>query len=106
VVVYLQRDISAGRRLVLRGSNVCLYALREASQGAPLYIDVERYRIAKPSSEKVGHTRVDRIGFQRSAPQNNFRRVIAAFVPAGEFCFDTVSYIPRACFTSLIVEKE
>lgn len=32
---------------------------------------------------------------QRSSPQNNFRRVIAAHIPAGEICFDTVSYVPQ-----------
>ncbi len=36
----------------------------------------------------------ERVGFQRSAPQQNYRRLIAAYIPAGELCFDTVSYIP------------
>jgi len=98
---YLTRDAAGGGRLVLRGSNVCMYTLRDASQGVPLYIEGARYRAAKATSGKAGHTLVDRIGFQRSAPQNNFRRVIAAFVPAGEFCFDTVSYIPRTSTTTL-----
>src|SRR5439155_17943357 len=35
----------------------------------------------------------DRVGFQRSSPQNNFRRIIAARIPQGSFCFDTVSYV-------------
>ena len=35
----------------------------------------------------------ERVGFQRSSPQNNFRRIIAARIPKGSFCLDTVSYI-------------
>lgn len=35
------------------------------------------------------------MGFQRSSPQNNFRRIVAATIPAGEFCFDTISYVPE-----------
>ena len=86
---------ATNRRLVLRGSNVCMYVLRGASQGEALYLNSAAYQKAKTGSEKAFHTRVDRIGFQRSAPQNNYRRVIAAYIPAGEFCFDTVSYVPR-----------
>jgi hypothetical protein len=84
---------------VLRGANVCMYVLREASQGVPLYLDVNTYQKAKANSEKTFHSRVERVGFQRSAPQNNYRRVIAAHVPAGEFCFDTVSYVPHGAQT-------
>ncbi len=76
-----------------------MYVLRDASQGVPLFLDSQKYQAAKANSEKAFHSRVDRVGFQRSAPQNNFRRVIAAYVPAGEFCFDTVSYVPRGTKT-------
>ena len=72
-----------------------MYVLRGASQGESLYLDSAAYQKAKARSEKAFHTKVERIGFQRSAPQNNYRRVIAAYIPAGEFCFDTVSYVPR-----------
>jgi hypothetical protein len=34
------------------------------------------------------------VALQESSPQNNFRRIIAAFVPAGEFCNHTVNYSP------------
>jgi hypothetical protein len=42
-----------GRKLVLRGSNVCLYVLRKASQGEDIYIDeaafhADRRRIQNP----------------------------------------------------------
>lgn len=81
---------------VLRGASICLYAVRDASQGEPKYIDRQRFVTAKARSGKLRHTLEGRIGFQRSAPQNNFRRIIAAPVAAGEFCFDTVSYIPES----------
>ncbi len=80
--------------LILRGSNVTLYALREASQGEPLYLRQEVFLEGKGEDGKAFHFRFARVGFQRSAPQNNFRRIVAAPIPAGEFCFDTVSYIP------------
>jgi hypothetical protein len=84
-----------GRKLVLRGSNVCLYVLRKASQGEDIYIDEAAFHADRRPDSKSFHTRYARIGFQRSSPQNNYRRLIAAYVPAGEFCFDTVSYIPQ-----------
>jgi hypothetical protein len=100
---FLSDRLAPNRSLVLRGSNVCMYVLRGASQGEALYLDATAYQKAKANSEKAFHTRADRVGFQRSAPQNNYRRVIAAYVPAGEFCFDTVSYVPRgnSTFVSL-----
>ncbi len=33
-------------------------------------------------------------GFQRSSPQNNFRRIVAAPIPPNHYCFDTIGYIP------------
>jgi type I restriction-modification system DNA methylase subunit len=84
-----------GRRLVLRGSNVCLYVLRKASQGEDIYIDPSAFFADRRPGSKAFHTRYARVGFQRSSPQNNYRRLIAAYLPAGEFCFDTISYIPE-----------
>lgn len=81
--------------LILRGSNVCLYVLREASQGERVYLQEDRFFAGKSPEAKAFHSKQDRIGFQRSAPQNNFRRIIAAWIPANSYCFDTVSYIPE-----------
>ena len=82
--------------LILRGANISLYAVREASQGEPYYLKREEFIHAKAKSEKLRYTVERRIGFQRSSPQNNFRRLIAAPVSANEFCFDTVSYVPES----------
>ncbi len=92
---YLFKSSEGRTKLVLRGANLCRYCVREASQGTPLYLDLGSFEAGKASSGKLAHTKVDRIGFQRSAPQNNYRRIIAAPIPAGEYCFDTVSYVPR-----------
>jgi hydroxymethylpyrimidine pyrophosphatase-like HAD family hydrolase len=47
----------------------------------------------KSKESKAYHHNLDRIGFQRSSPQNNFRRIIAAPIKKGLYCFDTVSYV-------------
>ena len=78
---------------VLRGASVTLYAIREASQGRSSFLDVERFLDGKGETTKAYHFRQERVGFQRSAPQNNFRRIIAAPIPRERYCFDTVSYI-------------
>jgi hypothetical protein len=91
----LSRRESTGP-LILRGSNVCMYAIREASQGEPWYIDVGRFLKGKRPDAKAHHTNEERVGFQRSSPQNNFRRIIAALVPPNNFCFDTISYVPNS----------
>jgi hypothetical protein len=81
--------------LILRGASITLYAVREASQGEALYLRREPFLAGKAADSKAFHFRHRRIGFQRSSPQNNFRRIVAAPIDAGHFCFDTVSYIPE-----------
>jgi type I restriction-modification system DNA methylase subunit len=88
-------DNKADGPLVLRGSNVTLYMIREASQGEARYLRREPFLAGKAQASKAFHYRHRRIGFQRSSPQNNFRRIVAAPIDAGEFCFDTISYIPE-----------
>jgi hypothetical protein len=82
--------------LVLRGSNVSLYALRAASQGETLFLRESAYLEGKKPDSKAFHGRQSRIGFQRSSPQNNFRRIVACFIPPNQYCFDTISYIPQS----------
>jgi hypothetical protein len=82
-------------KLVTRGASISLYVLRTASQGEDLFIDVEKFLRGKGAETKAFHHRYSRVGLQESSPQNNFRRIIAAFVPAGEFCNHTVNYCPE-----------
>ena len=81
--------------LVTRGASICLYVLREASQGADLYLNVDGFLSGKGPETKAFHYRYERIGWQESCPQNNFRRVIAAAIPAGGFCNHKVNYLPE-----------
>ena len=79
-------------QLILRGASVCLYATREASQGKPSYLDVKSFLRGKRPNTKAFAYKSNRLGFQRMSPQNNFRRLILAPIPAGAFCFDSISY--------------
>jgi len=79
--------------ITLRGANISMYALREASQGEELHLNVHKFLLGKSENSKAFDYKMERIGFQRSSPQNNFRRLIAARVPAGSHCLDTISYV-------------
>jgi hypothetical protein len=83
---------------VIRGAHICLYSVREASQGTPVYLLTDRF-LSRPGRDqenlKAFHHRYSRVGFQRKSPQNNFRRLIAAPIPAGTFLLESVSYVPE-----------
>ncbi|TWT41907.1 Modification methylase TaqI [Phycisphaerae bacterium RAS1] len=83
-----------GGKLVTRGAAVCLYSVREASQGENLYLDVPQFLQNADESSKSFHHRQPRVVLQESSPQNNFRRIIAAYLSAGEFTNHTVNYCP------------
>jgi type I restriction-modification system DNA methylase subunit len=82
---------------VIRGAHLCLYAIREASQGTAVFLKVDRFldraRGTSPDA-KAYHHRQRRVGFQRKSPQNNFRRLIAAPIAAGTFLLESISYVP------------
>jgi hypothetical protein len=80
---------------ILRGANVCLYTLRSSSQGEDIFMKTTKFLKGKKPSSKAWHHSQARIGFQRKSPQNNFRRLIATPVPAGEFCCESISYFPE-----------
>ncbi len=89
-------------QLTIRGANICMYAIRDASQGEPVYLNVEEFLNGKKASSKAFDYLQDRVGFQRSSPQNNYRRIIAARMPKGNFCLDTISYVTESsCKISL-----
>lgn len=81
---------------ILRGSTICLYTIRNASQGEAIYLRKRDYLDGKPDSEKARHYRERRVGWQETSPQNNFRRIIAAHIPAGQFCNHKINYIPES----------
>lgn len=84
-----------GGKLVIRGAGICLYVTRPASQGDDLHLNVPTFLQGKGEDSKAYHHRHRRVGLQESCPQNNFRRIIAAIIPAGEFCNHKVNYLPE-----------
>lgn len=81
-------------QLVVRGAGVCLYVLRPASQGRDFYVVTDRYLRNRDPDTKAFHHQYARIGVQESCPQNNFRRIIASFIPEDKFCNHKVNYCP------------
>lgn len=81
--------------LVKRGASICLYVTRTASQGNDLFLDVEKFLANKGAETKAFHHRHARVCLQESCPQNNFRRIIAAYVSPGEFCNHKINYVPE-----------
>jgi hypothetical protein len=90
----LTDDTHTGK-LVTRGASICLYVTRPASQGNDLLLDIEKFLTGKSAETKAFHHRFPRIGLQESCPQNNFRRIIAAYIPSGEFCNHKINYAPE-----------
>jgi len=80
---------------ILRGSNICLYVLRSASQGEPIFLRREEYLNGKRPDSKGWHHRYRRVGLQESCPQNNFRRIIACLIPREQFCNHKINYFPE-----------
>jgi len=81
---------------ILRGSNICLYVLRPASQGEAMYLKKDHYLDGKKPDAKAWHHRQPRVGLQESCPQNNFRRIIACLIPKGQFCNHKINYFPES----------
>lgn len=79
---------------VLRGAGICLYVVRPPSQGTDFYVLVDKFLNGRSPESKAFHHQHARIGLQESCPQNNFRRIIASFIPEGQFCNHKVNYCP------------
>ena len=80
--------------IVLRGANLNRYELlKVAKQGSPRYLDVDAWRAGREGIRQ-GHVGAPRVAFQKGAAIDNWRRLIATVIPQGEYCFDTIGYIP------------
>jgi len=78
--------------LVLRGGNIQRSEfISIPRQGTLKYIDVKQYE-EKYGGERIVHTRKRRIGYQRNAALDNWKRLIFAPLPCPSYCFDSVSY--------------
>jgi len=85
---------AADGQLVIRGAGICLYVTRAASQGTDFFVQRSKFLDGKGDEGKAFHHQQSRVAVQESSPQNNFRRIIASFIPAGEFCNHTINYCP------------
>jgi len=82
--------------LVLRGANIDRYEFnREPKQGTPVYLNVAKFlQNRSPHSKFFDHKDI-RIGYQRGAAIDNWRRIIACIIEPNSFCSDTINYIVR-----------
>lgn len=79
---------------VLRGAHIDRYELNEEpKQGTPAYLRVEEFLQGKRRESKAFDHKERRIGYQRSAAIDNWRRIIACVIEPGNFCSDTINYI-------------
>jgi Alw26I/Eco31I/Esp3I family type II restriction m6 adenine DNA methyltransferase len=81
---------------VLRGANVDRYEFNEEpKQGTPLYLQVKEFLHGKKLDSKAFDHKDIRIGYQRGAAIDNWRRIIACIIKPNNFCSDTINYIVR-----------
>jgi type I restriction-modification system DNA methylase subunit len=80
--------------LVLRGANVGRYFQNDdPKQGEPKYLYVDQFLKAHGPDTKANDHKFIRIGYQRGAAIDNWRRIIATIIEAGNYCSDTINYI-------------
>ena len=80
--------------LVLRGANVGRYFQNDdPKQGEPKYLRVDQFLKAHGPGTKANDHKFIRIGYQRGAAIDNWRRIIATIIEAGNYCSDTINYI-------------
>ena len=80
--------------LVLRGAHIDRYRFNaEPKQGTPKYLRVDDFLSSCGDDTKAFDHRWVRIGYQRGAAIDNWRRIIACILSPGKFCSDTINYI-------------
>jgi hypothetical protein len=79
---------------IVRGANIAPYEyVPEPKQGENWFLDSDRYLATQQPDSKAYHHRTARLVYQRTAAIDNYRRLIAAVIPAGKFCLGTASYL-------------
>jgi len=82
--------------VALRGANVGRYLLNDApKQGEPKYLRRDEFLKAHRAGTKSFDYKYMRVGYQRGSAIDNWRRIIATIIDAGNFCTDTINYIAR-----------
>ena len=85
---------------VARGGNIQPYHfIPEPKQGATKYVRREAYLLELSDGSRKRDHETERLGFQRNAALDNYRRLIACMVPEGRFCFDSVNYIAESAYS-------
>jgi len=80
--------------VVLRGANIGRYFQNDdPKQGEPKYLRVDQYLKAHGPDTKANDHKYVRIGYQRGAAIDNWRRIIATIIAPGSYCSDTINYI-------------
>jgi len=81
-------------KIVLRGANIGRYEfIEEPRQGTPKFLDVKKFISVHGKNTKFWDHRYVRIGYQRGAAIDNWRRIIATRIEPENFCSDTINYI-------------
>jgi Alw26I/Eco31I/Esp3I family type II restriction m6 adenine DNA methyltransferase len=80
--------------IALRGANVGRYLFNDRpKQGEPKYLLPDQFLKDQGRDTKAYDYRHIRIGYQRGAAIDNWRRIIATIIDRGNFCSDTINYI-------------
>jgi Alw26I/Eco31I/Esp3I family type II restriction m6 adenine DNA methyltransferase len=82
--------------VALRGANVGRYLFNDTpKQGEPKYLFRDQFLKAHgPDTKAFAHRHI-RIGYQRGAAIDNWRRIIATIIEPENFCTDTINYISK-----------
>jgi hypothetical protein len=78
--------------LVRRGSHIRYAIAEQAKQGEPVYLKRKLYLQDSSAESKAFDFQKPRIVYQEVAAIDNWRRVIAAYLPAGNFCGHKICY--------------
>jgi Alw26I/Eco31I/Esp3I family type II restriction m6 adenine DNA methyltransferase len=83
-------------QIVLRGAHINRYEFQEEpKQGTPMYLDVKSFLETHGKDTKAYDHKYIRIGYQRGAAIDNWRRIIATIIEKDNFCSDTINYIVK-----------
>jgi len=79
---------------ILRGGVVQRYELLDTpKQGEKWFLNIEKYTNEVSEKSKKAHVGSWRIGYQRNAALDNYRRIISTIIPPEKHFFDSISYL-------------
>ncbi len=79
---------------ILRGGIVQRYELLNIpKQGEKWYLNIDKYYTEVSDKSRKAHVDSWRIGYQRNAALDNYRRIISTIIPPKKHLFDSISYL-------------